>query len=694
MQESGGSGPGSGGAVQAGQSVARVFPVPRAFSLRAIIIGSLLAIAINLITPYNDYVVENTFVVGSLLPLALMLTVLLFVIVGNGVYRLLAPARAFQSGEMAVVLLMLLTSCSIPSQGLLRSFLPTLTTPFASGQTDPIFWKGFLSARMPEWLYPVESFATGREADSIRYFYGRVPDGVAIPYGAWVGPMLAWSVYLAGLFLMLISLAFLLRVQWAEHERLPFPLAQLQLSLIESPEPGRAMNALFRSRSFWVVSGLVLVVHSLSALHLYDERWPEIARSFDLRRVMSEEPWRYVPDSLRMSPVYFTFIGVTFFIRSRTAFSLWFIFVLTQLYATFRAAAQVSVSESEWNDHHLGSCLAFTAGMLVIGRSFFLRTFAAAVGWGVDRRSLAPGTVAAARGVLIGLAVMFAWLMFIGASWWLAGLSIAFVLLAHVITSRIVAETGIPYVRTTPTVLQALTLMPEILPASAIAPRNLFIGSIFSLNGAFNTRETLLGLSQHGMRLLDGTGAMPRGFVRLATLLGWTLAISLVASTWSSLTCYYSYATPLSPRMNKVVLNQDVLSGHAVSTLVTPMVQHYSGKFPEKAHSPMTQVVSGFGITAVLQAATWRFASWPFLPIGYLMAGTMFMRFTWFSILIGWAAKILLLRTGGPKVLETAKPLFLGMIFGEAMAAAVWMLANLVMAARGADYFPYSALPT
>src|SRR5262249_14464279 len=149
--------------------------------------------------------------------------------------------------ELAVILTMTLVSCSIPSQGLLRSFLPTLVSSFRQGQSNASFWNAFVSMHLPHWLFPVRSpLAEGKYDPIVQDFYGRVRDGSPIPYGAWVVPLLGWGVFVVGLWATLVSLAWLFRVQWGQNERLPFPLAQVQLSLIEAPPPGRYLNDLFR----------------------------------------------------------------------------------------------------------------------------------------------------------------------------------------------------------------------------------------------------------------------------------------------------------------------------------------------------------------------------------------------------------------------------------------------------------------
>src|SRR5690606_12518149 len=128
---------------------------------------------------------------------------------------------------------------------------------FFHGASEAAFWQYFQTLELPSWLFPTGSFEDeARTSEVVRQFYGRTPAGEAIPWAAWVVPLAGWGVFFLGLFAVLLALSEVLRRQWALNERLAFPLAQLQLALIEPPEPGRRLNALFRTRGFRIAAGL------------------------------------------------------------------------------------------------------------------------------------------------------------------------------------------------------------------------------------------------------------------------------------------------------------------------------------------------------------------------------------------------------------------------------------------------------
>ena len=87
---------------------------------------------------------------------------------------------------------------------------------------------------------------------------------------------------------VVVLIVVLVRRQWVENERLPFPIVQLQLALIEPPRRGRALNPLFRSWGFWIALATVFVLQGLSALHQYYPRHvPEVPLSYDLSGIFA-----------------------------------------------------------------------------------------------------------------------------------------------------------------------------------------------------------------------------------------------------------------------------------------------------------------------------------------------------------------------------------------------------------------------
>ena len=665
----------------------------KSITWRSALLGTLSVCLVCGLVPYNDFVVANTPLVGFYLPIVVVASFFVLIVLVNGPLHRFAPAHALRSGELAVVLAMMLVSCSIPTSGFLRNLLPTLVSPFHYGASEERFWAAFVNLHLPQWLFPVGNIADGPNSSIVKDFYGRVQPGMPIPYGAWIVPICGWGIFFFAMFAVLVAISSLVLRQWAANERLPFPLGQLQLALVEAPAPGRALNRLLGSRSFWVALVGVMTIESIIALHQYFPKYvPDIPMGYNLKSIMTAEPWCYLIGFVQQTQFSFIFIGVTYFLRSRVAFGLWAIFLVQQAFGAAQGTRGYQISTSVWYDQHVGACVAFLIGLAWIGRHHIRLVLSQTFrGRSVQDTGGSFGSYRAAMLVMVaGLIVMTLWLVLLGAHLWVAGLIIAIAVLGQVVTARIIAETGMPAFGTIVYPAQIYTT----LPAAWYSPQDIFHLSVATITGPSHTREGLLPYALHGMYVNDREG-MPRGQrIGLLGLIAWALVLGTVVAAYSSLRCYYTYVTPLSIKADRV-LNPYMLEDVPKQHLVEPLTRFSQPKaeFPPKLHRPWLNMGIGMGLTAVLQLATWRWAWWPFAPVSYLLTTTWWIYTTWFSIFIGWLAKVLIIKYGGPRMFQRSLPFFVGLIFGEALAAALWLIISLILASAGYDYRMIQFIP-
>ncbi len=71
------------------------------------------------------------------------------------------------------------------------------------------------------------------------------------------------------------------------------------------------------------------------------------------------------------------------------------------------------------------------------------------------------------------------------------------------------------------------------------------------------------------------------------------------------------------------------------------------------------------------------------------MVATNPMQDLWFSIFIGWLCKLLIVKLGGAKLYQRARPVFLGLIVGDCVASGIWLAVSIVLAAQ---HLPYRAV--
>ena len=298
-------------------------PLP-AVTLRSVLIGLAGVCFICGLAAYNDFAMENTLLIGNFLPIGLLLIALFLIIVVNAPLHRFAPRKALRQSELAVVLLMVLVSCAVPSSGLMRYLPSSLTGVYIGAAERRADWGPAVdAAKVPNWLLPKVDGATAAEKgyqDVFTYFRYRAPDG-RVPWAAWVRPVLTWGILIAFLWGLIISLSLIVRKQWTENERLSFPLATVYQSLIEPPAPGRSFNTLMRGPGFWIAAGCVFGIHSLNALNRYDPSWPNVPLTYDFQDILVDPPWAFTGWGLKTATVYFSMIGISFFMQTKTALS-------------------------------------------------------------------------------------------------------------------------------------------------------------------------------------------------------------------------------------------------------------------------------------------------------------------------------------------------------------------------------------
>ena len=118
-----------------------------------------------------------------------------------------------------------------------------------------------------------------------------------------------------------------------------------------------------------------------------------------------------------------------------------------------------------------------------------------------------------------------------------------------------------------------------------------------------------------------------------------------------------------------------------------------NGTGPSENHNRLLNFGLGAAVTAALSALRLRFVNWPLHPVGFLLVYSYPLGRIWFSVMLGWLAKLLLVKYGGASVYRKARPYFIGMIIGEAAAASTWLAVALVRNAMDLSFQSIRLLP-
>jgi hypothetical protein len=675
--------------------------VVRSVTWRSVTLGLAGVVTICLLTPYNDYAVNNTYFVGNFLPVGLLLIVLAVVLGPNALVSRLAPRLALSAGELAVAVGMMLVSCTLPSSGLMR-YLPASLVGLQVQATQNADYASVLNqAQLPSWLFPTLEQSPAIDP-VVTEWTGRAPPeqsrplGLgAVPWRAWVTPALGWAALLSCLYGAVVCLSLIVRRQWAENERLAFPLATVYLSLIEPPEPGRALNRTFRSPAFWTAFAAVFALHGMNAVHEYAPQLvPQIPLKFDNNGFFADPPLNRADWGFKSSAVFFSVVGLAYFLQGGVAFSLWFFFVLNQL---VRVLSPTDITDGMKNDQAFGAIVVYAVATVWIGRQHWAVVIrqmfrghreGEPVGGYLPFRALGWLLVACVGGV-------YAWLLAAGMSV-LGGAAAVVMLLTLLMTiSRVVAETGLMFVQL-PQVMPRPWAYAAMLPTPAYdSPRSSLLMAWTNYLFAHDLRESAGGYALTATRVADqaaydGRPHWKRGWAFVACL-ALALVVGYVASGAGMLWVEYNHAVTLDNTGG--IPNAYGNISVPIETLNAARAVMPPQRGPSEVHNPVWQLLIGSGLMAAL--ATLRLAVnwWPLHPVGYLLVYTYPMQNIWFSLFLGWLAKVLVVKYGGSRLLQAGRPFFIGLILGEATAAAFWLIVSLGVAAAGMEYVRIGLLP-
>jgi hypothetical protein len=172
------------------------------------------------------------------------------------------------------------------------------------------------------------------------------------------------------------------------------------------------------------------------------------------------------------------------------------------------------------------------------------------------------------------------------------------------------------------------------------------------------------------------------------------LAIGFVVSGASMLAVEYRYAssvdrTPVTP-LNDWAAN--LMPRHCILPETRSFLPPQTG--PIENHSRIGHGVAAILLMSFLTAMSLRYSGWPLHPVGFLLVYSRGIELVWFSVLIGWLLKSVIVRLGGTRLYVAAKPAFIGLIIGETLAGAFWMIVAFVLAELNIEYVTVQTMPT
>ncbi len=198
----------------------------------------------------------------------------------------------------------------------------------------------------------------GFDASTRRFWLGDVP------WGLWLHPVLSWFALIFLAYLVFMTFNTLIFRQWAHHEKLIYPLAELATLLADHAEEGPRGKTMIRSGLFW--TGFAISAGVLGWNHLATTNIIQNVNPISLQTL-----WiHHVGGALSgLASTYFcvifAVIGVSFLVPSKISFSLWFFEVLYM--GLVLVMVWLGYGANRWGLHSVGRAGIGAGAMLVFG---------------------------------------------------------------------------------------------------------------------------------------------------------------------------------------------------------------------------------------------------------------------------------------------------------------------------------------
>jgi len=590
--------------------------------------------------------------------------ILTFLTLANRAARRLRPRLALNRSEMVIVYVMLCIGTSLAGLDMMQVLLQVMTHGFWFA-TPENRWQQML-AEVPRWLVVSDK----------KILYGYY-SGSSTMYQwpvlrAWLAPTLCWTGFILVLVFVMVCLSVIVRAQWADRERLTFPIIQLPLELTNP------RTRLFSSPLLWVglvAAGLVDLINGLNFIFPsvpYLSVAPTATNwtANDLMKFIQTMPWT----GIGWLPVTFypAVIGLCFLLPLDLLFSCWFLFFWWKVLFVIAAATGLSegyfggISKSVFpyaNEQMFGGYVGIALGPMLVGRRHLRNVWLRMLGRpsGADDSAEGLSYRTAGVGALAGIALLVAFSAAAGMS---LAFAVAFFVIYYVLAmavARVRAEFGSPvhdFHFTGPDYT-----ISYVLGTANIRQRDLAMFTEFWwFNRAYRSHpiaSTIEGLQMAARTRTPGRAVS--GAVMLATLVG------AVSFFWIWL--HYAYRLGIASKWGQPEGFGDQVFARLQSWVQNPTQPNVTA---------LGAMGVGFAVTMLLGAARAAFVGWPFHPVANALSASWSIHLVWMPMVIAWAAKMIVLRYGGLRGYRRALPVFLGLILGETIVGCGWTLVGII----------------
>ncbi len=650
---------------------------------RAILIGSILALVICLITPFNNAYRQATPLGGGHFPLAPFYVLVWMTVLTAVARRIFRRSNWLTGKELLVTWALTVLLSGIAWTGLARTFFINITAPYHFASVENR-WEEVLHPLLPRIWYPQSSTAVADIYNGIaggrQMGWGEVFQ--QIEWTAWLPPLLAWGGFILLCYFVMVCIVSLLSKQSLYNERMNFPLLHVPFLMVEALEQ-QGLGRFFANRFLLAGISVPVCLHLINGLSFYYPDVPQIPTLILAGKYFPKQGLFSGFYKLKIY-IYPAFIGFAFLTSKQISFSFWFFYLTGALLIGFLGLLGINIPAAALGvtfgptiarpeeAQMIGAYLVFFVFLAWLARYHFMEVLQKATGFKKDDKLESEwlstrlafwGSVAGGFGIVI-------WCNYFGLPFLFSFLVVGAFFLFTLVATRVICQGGIAYFTLTVAPIDSLMTFfgPKLFTGIGI-----LVAAVIQKVLFVDLRESLLPSLLHNRKVTEEVSNNRRIFMTIMI----TLTAGIVVSFTAMLVLSYKFG------LRELQFDWATRTTLAVYDNIYTLIES-----PIKPGQwTLIFSLAGAAVMLILVICYHRLYWWPIHPIGYLTAYSSAMWTLWFSFFIGWSCNALCMRYGGVVLFKKLRNFFIGLIIGDFLMAGSWALYGLF------SYASYQVLP-
>ena len=634
----------------------------RGITARSVALGLLTAAGIALYGNAGEMVLHVGSLVKSNFPVSLVLVFTIWVVINMGIIRV-APRWALSTTELMVIFGTTWIAGMMPGVGWMGYLIGCLPAPhfFATPENR---WAELILDELPAWAFPEPI------PEVMDRFYFGLRAGESVPWSGWVMPVWWWFSVCLAMAGTAFCVTTIFHRQWADAERLTYPLVSFPVDLTEGFNEGRCIPAVFRSPLFWMGFAWTAGIIFWNILTFFHPTVPRITLFDSVNTKAMTVARNFPPVYLRVLPLV---IGLGYLCSLDLLFSFWFfgLFAVVKVGVLNRTGFTVGMPGQPSTGNEIINLESHGAMTVLVVWSVWMARHHLADVWRKARAGTGEGEGPVSyRAAVFGLGAcacyVLAYFVATGMTVMMALLQMTLMFIAYFTAAKYIAASGFGYL--VPVGGKGGWWMKAVMGTSKMSPQNLTALELVNSSAFFGSgRLQTVQMLPHHLKAMDGVTKGRRWIgstVFLAFVVGFTISAASIIYFCYTHSALYLRSWTLWEGPHGIFGRMAQSLGESERTIFD--IQK------------LGVWLWGAGFASLLALLRSRLSWWPLHPLGLAFQYTTGPRYYALSILMVWMAKLLIVRFGGPRMYEKAKPFFYGTVIGYAIGIGVGMVVDII----------------